>query len=139
GSFKEMAHIVLLTTNTPLLHSRAQQQQPRNGTESVPSNVGRCYVLSTLSPSSYCIVNLPLLKTLTLDDVGFEAAEDFMKLISGCPKLEELKTSSVRAKDGFQVGDYLKPLSTLIKADITLFEIPYKAVYNVKSLTVSGV
>jgi hypothetical protein len=89
-----------------------------------------------------CVVDLPLLKTLTLQDTVFQAGEDFMKLLSWCPKLEKLKTSSVRVRaiDGFQVGDYLVPLlSMLIKADITLFEIPYKAVYNVKSLTVSGV
>jgi hypothetical protein len=89
-----------------------------------------------------CVVDLPLLKTLTLWDTVFQAAKDFMKLLSGCPKLEKLKTSSVRVRaiDDFQVGDYLVPLlSMLIKADITFFEIPYTAVYNVKFLTVSRV
>jgi hypothetical protein len=86
-----------------------------------------------------CVVDLPLLKTLTLQDTVFQAGEDFMKLLSWCPKLEELKTCSVQANQGFEVGDYLEPLSTLIKADITFFEIPYTAVYNVKFLTVSRV
>jgi hypothetical protein len=39
-----------------------------------------------------CVVDLPLLKTLTLWDTVFQAAKDLMKLLSGCPKLEKLKT-----------------------------------------------
>ncbi|MCH83667.1 F-box/LRR-repeat protein [Trifolium medium] len=86
----------------------------------------------------HCVVDLPLLKTLKLwNNVHFEVGKDFMKLLSRCPKLEDLKIRSVIANDGVRVGDYLKPLSTLINARISLFEVPYTAVFNVKYLTVS--
>ncbi|CAJ2648565.1 unnamed protein product [Trifolium pratense] len=57
-----------------------------------------------------------------------------MKLLSGYPKLENLETSYVNGvKDD---GGYFKPLSNLIKASISLFEVPFRAVYNVKTLTI---
>ncbi|CAJ2648175.1 unnamed protein product [Trifolium pratense] len=81
-----------------------------------------------------CSVDLPLLKTLYLFDISFKHMNDFMKLLSGCPKLENLETSYVNGvKDD---GGYFKPLSNLIKASISLFEVPFRAVYNVKTLTI---
>lgn len=61
--------------------------------------------------------------------------EDFMKLLSGCPVLEDLKTTFVQANAGVAAGGYFKPLSNLINADIRTFEVPFRAVYNVKLLT----
>jgi hypothetical protein len=86
----------------------------------------------------HCVVDLPLLKTLKLwGRVHFEVAKDFMKLLSGCPKLEDLEIRYfVVANDGVRVGDYLKPLSTLINAQISLSDVPYTAVYNVNYLAV---
>ncbi|MCI08650.1 F-box/LRR-repeat protein, partial [Trifolium medium] len=82
-----------------------------------------------------CSVDLPSLKTLDLYNVCFHNMKNLMRLISGCPILENLKTY-VKAKGGVRVGGYFKPLSKLIKADIHLFEVPLKAVCNVQFLSI---
>ncbi|GAU33930.1 hypothetical protein TSUD_357290 [Trifolium subterraneum] len=83
-----------------------------------------------------CSVDLPSLKTLYLESVSFHDMENLMRLISGCPILENLKTSCVKAKVGVTIGGYLKPLSKLIKADIHLFDFPLKVVCNVQFLSI---
>ncbi|GAU25350.1 hypothetical protein TSUD_216880 [Trifolium subterraneum] len=89
-----------------------------------------------ISTMLHCSVDLPLLKTLDLSFVTFQDMEDVMKLISGCPILEKLRTLDVKATSGVTLGGYYKPLSKLIKANIHLFEVPLRAVYNVKFLTI---
>ncbi|XP_058769388.1 FBD-associated F-box protein At3g52670-like [Vicia villosa] len=83
-------------------------------------------------------VDLPSLKTLYMYDVCFHHIADFMKLLSGCPVLEKLSTVFVQANDRSATKVYFKPLSKLITADIVLFEIPFKVVYNVQHLNISG-
>jgi hypothetical protein len=94
---------------------------------------------SVVSTMLHCSVDLPSLKTLDLTYVEFEYMDDFMKLLSACPILENLKTSYVDATNEVTLGAYYKPLSKLIKANIQLFEVPFRAVYNVKFLTVRRV
>ncbi|GAU33936.1 hypothetical protein TSUD_357360 [Trifolium subterraneum] len=84
----------------------------------------------------HCSVDLPVLKTLDLFNVRFDAMENLMRLISGCPVLENLKTSYVVARVAVTAGEYFKPLSKLFKAHINLFEVPLRAVYNVQFLTI---
>ncbi|MCH99532.1 F-box/LRR-repeat protein [Trifolium medium] len=43
-----------------------------------------------------CSIDVPLLKTLDLFNVGFDDMENLMRLISGCPVLENLKTSLLK-------------------------------------------
>jgi len=81
-------------------------------------------------------VDLPSLKTLYMCFVSFEDMKDLMKLLSACPMLENLKTLCVDANAGVTAGGYFEPLSKLINADINLFEVPLRAVYNVQSLYV---
>jgi hypothetical protein len=94
---------------------------------------------SVVSTMLHCSVDLPSLETLDLTYVEFEYMDDFMKLLSACPILENLKTSYVDATNEVTLGAYYKPLSKLIKANIQLFEVPFRAVYNVKFLTVRRV
>jgi hypothetical protein len=65
--------------------------------------------------------------------VYFENFMNFKKFLSGCLVLEELHTkyihlSKVRAK-GFETS-----LSNLVRATISPFDIPLKAIYNVEFL-----
>jgi hypothetical protein len=83
-----------------------------------------------------CSVDLPSLKTLDLNGVSFHHMENLVRLIYGCPILENLKTSWVKQRAGVTVGGYYKPLPKLIKADIHLFEVPLKAVCNVQFLSI---
>jgi hypothetical protein len=86
-----------------------------------------------------CSVDLPSLKTLDLNSVSFHNMENFMRLIYGCPILENLKTSWVKERGCVTVQGYFKPLSKLIKADIHLFQVPLKAVCNVQFLSICEV
>ncbi|WJX57481.1 hypothetical protein P8452_43037 [Trifolium repens] len=81
-------------------------------------------------------VDLPLLKTLYLYCVRFDDTKNLMKLISRCPLLENLKTSYVKARVGITATGYTKPLFNLINAEIRMFEVPLRAIYNVKFLRV---
>ncbi|AES96641.1 putative F-box domain, FBD domain, leucine-rich repeat domain, L domain-containing protein [Medicago truncatula] len=84
----------------------------------------------------HCSVDLPLLETLFVFNIFFEDTKDFTKLLLGCPKLEYLAIDRVNANAGVPEGGYFKHLSKLILACISLFNVPFKAVYNVKYLTV---
>ncbi|AES93781.1 putative F-box domain, FBD domain, leucine-rich repeat domain, L domain-containing protein [Medicago truncatula] len=85
-------------------------------------------------------VHLPMLKILCMCSVRFEDKKDLMKLLSGCPQLENLKTRYTKALTNSMLKKAktinFKPLSKLIKAKIHLFDIPFRAVYNVEFLTV---
>ncbi|MCI03085.1 F-box/LRR-repeat protein, partial [Trifolium medium] len=111
----------------------------------VPTNIFCCKTLVILRLMNIRVANmfccsvdlpLPLLKTWDLYKVGFDDMENLMRLISGCPVLENLKTSFVEVSAGVTAGGYFKPLSNLIKADFNLFEVPLRAVYNVQFLTI---
>ncbi|XP_058769381.1 FBD-associated F-box protein At3g52670-like [Vicia villosa] len=82
-------------------------------------------------------VDLPSLKILYMYDVCFHHIDDFMKLLSGCPVLERLITLYVEASNHDTTRGYIKPLSKLILCGIRLFQVPFKAVYNVEILTIS--
>lgn len=91
-----------------------------------------------LATMTDCSVHLPLLKTLDLMNVRFDDIEDLNKLIYGCPILENLTISYVKAASSSSVTvgiGYSKPLSKLIKASIHLFEVPLRAVSNVQHLS----
>ncbi|XP_003614128.3 putative FBD-associated F-box protein At5g56700 [Medicago truncatula] len=81
-------------------------------------------------------VDLPLLKTLTMFNIHLENIEDFMKLLSGCPILENLKTRYVKTTTNVTTGGNFKSLSKLNNADIRLFDLPFRAIYNVRFLRV---
>jgi len=87
---------------------------------------------------SRCSVDLPSLKTLDLCFVSFQNRDYLMKLLSGCPKLEDLKTLYIQLDIGVAAIEcFEKPLlSNLIKANFRLFEVPFRAVYNVKFLNI---
>ncbi|AES95306.1 putative leucine-rich repeat 2 [Medicago truncatula] len=88
---------------------------------------------------THCSVHLPLLKTLDMMNVRFDDMEDLNKLIYGCPILENLTISYVKAESAGSIiagGGYSKPLPKLIKASIHLFEVPLRAVSNVQHLSV---
>jgi hypothetical protein len=84
--------------------------------------------------SNILSVNLPSLKTLHLKWVYLDEIKDLKNLLSGCPILKELETDYFRAKK-FRLG-YETSLSKLVRASIRPFDIPFKAVYNVKSLCI---
>ncbi|CAJ2648177.1 unnamed protein product [Trifolium pratense] len=88
----------------------------------------------SLATMLHCSVDLPLLEFLSLSEVRFKRMEDLMKLLSGCPKLLDLRTRHVTATTGITTGGYFKPLSKLFYADICLFEVPVRAVSNVEHL-----
>jgi hypothetical protein len=69
-----------------------------------------------------CSVDLPLLKTLDLYFVRFECMEDFIKLLSGCPILENLKTSYVKTTTHFDREGYIDPMAKLIATEIHLVD-----------------
>ncbi|XP_024630571.1 putative FBD-associated F-box protein At5g56440 [Medicago truncatula] len=83
-------------------------------------------------------VDLPSLKTLDLCFVCFQNSDDYMKLLSGSPKLEDLKTLYIKLNvRSTAIENFEKPLlSNLIKANFRLFEVPFRAVYNVQFLNV---
>ncbi|MCH81217.1 F-box/LRR-repeat protein [Trifolium medium] len=83
-----------------------------------------------------CSVDLPSLKTLDLDRVSFHDMENLMRLISGCPVLENLTVSDVETRAGLTIGGYFKPLSKLIKANIHSLVVPLRAVSNVQFLII---
>ncbi|RHN79544.1 putative ribulose-bisphosphate carboxylase [Medicago truncatula] len=82
----------------------------------------------------HCSVDLPLLETLFLFHIFFDDTKDFMKLLFGCPKLKSLTIYRVNANVGVPEGGYFKHLSKLKSACIELFNVPFKAVYNVKCI-----
>jgi len=93
-----------------------------------------------------CSAHLPLLKTLCLLSVRFQDTVDFMKLLSGCPKLKYLSTilvkprvTTIEANGGVPAKGYIKSLSKLVGASVCLFEVPLRALYNVQVLEVIGV
>ncbi|RHN55320.1 putative FBD domain, leucine-rich repeat domain, L domain-containing protein [Medicago truncatula] len=91
----------------------------------------------------HCSVDLPLLETLIMSQISFKDTEDFMKLLFGCPKLEYLNIHGIKANGtiveanaGVPDGGYFKHLSKLTRARISLFNVPFTAVYNVKFLSI---
>jgi len=92
---------------------------------------------------TYCHVvgnidfNLPLLKTLHLNDVHFTNNDEFNKLIYGCAILEDLIANIYYIE---QVPDVtvsrreFETLSKLITADINPLDLPFGAITNVQTL-----
>ncbi|MCH87920.1 F-box/FBD/LRR-repeat protein, partial [Trifolium medium] len=126
----------------------------------VPCSIFSCKTLVVLKlwkilvRMNGCSVDLPLLKKLDLNDILFHDMEDIMELLSGCPKLEDLSTrflfqdryypplfsfqpNGVIGTQGVTPREYFRALTKLIKANFNLFEVPFRAVYNVRFLSVS--
>jgi len=93
--------------------------------------------LSMIKVDDNISVDLPSLKTLYLDHVHFKNKENFGKLLSGCPVLEDLCTRIHYAEEdnGVSTGGF-ETLSKLIKANIRAFDVPFKAIHKVQFLTV---
>ncbi|AES98838.1 putative F-box domain, FBD domain, leucine-rich repeat domain, L domain-containing protein [Medicago truncatula] len=77
-------------------------------------------------------VDLPSLKILHLVEICFKYKNDFMKLLNGCPVLEDLHTrvEENNAAEGF------KPLSKLVRADINSYDVPFDAINNLEFLCI---
>jgi len=69
-------------------------------------------------------IDLPSLKTLVLRNILFYDFDDLMKLVYGCPKLEDLTTNGVVGTWGSMSTRYFEPLSNLIKANTRISEVP---------------
>jgi hypothetical protein len=82
-------------------------------------------------------IDLPSLKTLVLRDILFYDLDDLMKLVYGCPKLEDLTTNGVRGTLAIMSTRYFGPLSSLIKANSRIFEVQESI--HVEFLTLSKV
>jgi len=88
--------------------------------------------LMTVSASSmlHCSVGLPLLVTLNMLSVCFKDMKDFMTLLFGCPKLKSVNIHCVSANVPFT------NLSKLIMDNFRLLNIPIRAVYEAKYVSV---
>jgi hypothetical protein len=82
------------------------------------------------------LIDLPLIKTLYVSSVQFEDMKDFMNLVCGCPILEYLTTIGVESTIDITVGGCIKPLSKLMEVDICLFDVHFRVVQNVQSVSV---
>ncbi|XP_057440869.1 putative FBD-associated F-box protein At5g56440 [Lotus japonicus] len=93
----------------------------------------------------YSFVDLPSLKTLHLEDVGFDYRQCLGELLSGCPILEYMHVNDTYCPgDGYDEDDYdppnnnnFKGLSKLVRADIYSLDdldILLEAICNVEFL-----
>ena len=94
--------------------------------------------LTTLKVAGNISVNLPSLKTLYLDQVYFKNKENFSKLLSGCPILEDLYTRiHYPGQDKGVSTEGFQTLNKLIRANIRAFDVPFKAIHTVQFLIVA--
>ncbi|RHN56047.1 putative F-box domain, leucine-rich repeat domain, L domain-containing protein [Medicago truncatula] len=83
-------------------------------------------------------VDLPSLKILSLKEICFTYNKDIMKLLNGCPVLEDLHTFG-REYTRFvedNAAEGFKPLSKLVRADISSYDVPFHAIKNVEFLSI---
>jgi hypothetical protein len=76
---------------------------------------------------SQLIVDFPLLKTLHLRVMRFDVLEDLVKLLSGCPILEELQIDGVHGGKSLGLVENSQSLPNLIKANISHLMISREA------------
>ena len=87
--------------------------------------------------------DLPSLKTLVLKHVGFVNKIDFIKLLKACPILQDLHSSYPRIRYSRHIEnneeDGFKSLflSKLVRADCSLIDVPFNAIYNVEFLRIT--
>lgn len=62
-------------------------------------------------------VDLPVLKVLHLQDLGFPGRASFAELLSGCPILEDFKTNRLYFNEG-AIDTEFKTLPKLLRAHI---------------------
>lgn len=82
-------------------------------------------------------INFPLLKTLHLNDVAFFDDSHFVRMLNGCPILEDLEAHDILFKGWSFEQEYCKDLPKLVRASISGASnsyIPLKALRNVKFL-----
>jgi hypothetical protein len=83
-------------------------------------------------------VDLPSLKILYLKLICFKYNKDIMTLLNGCPVLEDLYTCG-RGYTRFvedNAAEGFKPLSKLVRADISSYDVPFDAIKNVEFLSI---
>jgi hypothetical protein len=82
-------------------------------------------------------VDLPSLKILHLIVVDFINKQNFINLLYGCPILEDLlaQISFIEETEGVTVRSReFKSLLNMITADVNAFDVPLRAISNVKIL-----
>ncbi|XP_057452092.1 putative F-box/FBD/LRR-repeat protein At5g22670 [Lotus japonicus] len=86
-------------------------------------------------------VDLPKLKSMYLNDIGFPEEKNLVELLSGCPILENLEVYYLFFNGVSSTptsNKNVKRLSKLVRADIycIAFDIPLKAICNVEFLRI---
>ncbi|MCH87244.1 F-box/LRR-repeat protein [Trifolium medium] len=84
-------------------------------------------------------VDLPLLRILHLNKVYFVVTLDFLKVLDGCPILEDFKAKNMYILFSTNVyyDEEFKGLTNLVRADIDRlsdFDVPLRAFHNVEFL-----
>jgi len=82
--------------------------------------------------------DLPSLKILHLKEIRFKYKNDFMKLLNGCPVLEDLHTyrrTYMRVEENNAAVGF-KPLSKLVRADINSDDVPFDVIINLEFLCI---
>ncbi|XP_045820589.1 putative FBD-associated F-box protein At3g50710 [Trifolium pratense] len=91
----------------------------------------------TLEPCQYFPSNYQHLKVLHLESVGFTYYQDIMKLLSGCPILEELEAKDLivytLCKE-FPTDTDVPSLSNLVRANISDVHIQFDWIHNIHHL-----
>ncbi|XP_057436365.1 F-box protein At4g09920-like [Lotus japonicus] len=77
-------------------------------------------------------VDFPSLTTLHLINVLFRQRDDVMKILNGCPIVEDLYVTAPCFELGYPTG--FKPMPQVVKAHINAFNVPFNAIPNVESL-----
>ncbi|XP_057452094.1 F-box/FBD/LRR-repeat protein At4g26340-like [Lotus japonicus] len=95
--------------------------------------------LAGLKLDVFSSVDLPLLKTIYLDDIIFPGWQYVVQLLSGCPIVENMHVKFIGSLDDPPYSnENFKILSKLVRADIreVVEDIPLKAICNVEFLRI---
>ncbi|XP_057426145.1 F-box/FBD/LRR-repeat protein At4g26340-like [Lotus japonicus] len=95
------------------------------------------FKLSDVKFDGFSCVDLPSLKTLHLNNVEFVEPQYLMKLLYGCPVLEDLKIYDIYFEDESSFEGKVKSFPKLVRAEVFMygdFHIPVKAFRNVQHL-----
>ncbi|XP_057442205.1 probable FBD-associated F-box protein At1g32375 [Lotus japonicus] len=83
-------------------------------------------------------VDLPSLRTLHLNHVLFDQRDDVMKILNGCPIVEDLTVLTPSFECPIVTGGFktLPNLPKVVKAHINAFDVPFNAIPNVEFLQI---
>ncbi|XP_057436391.1 FBD-associated F-box protein At4g10400-like [Lotus japonicus] len=82
-------------------------------------------------------VDFPSLTTLHLIGVLFCQRDGVMKILNGCPIVEDLYVTAPSFELGYPTG--FKPMPQVVKAHINAFNVPFNAIPNVESLHIEEI